>query len=182
MKPLFTIHGGEFLVGSHIQRKFRRVNLWLPAKDSGVDLLVTDSQVLNAVSLQVKFSRDFLVTDMAAVFQKPLRACGWYTIKLNKLRKSAADLWVFVLLGFERRTRDFIIVPRRQLWRRFQSIHGSPKTIQCYLWVTARNGCWEARGLRRKDQVQIANGGFRERHRDFTKWLNNWGPIEKLNR
>jgi hypothetical protein len=42
MKPLFTIHEGEFLVGDYINRKLgRKFDVWVPSKDSGVDLLVT---------------------------------------------------------------------------------------------------------------------------------------------
>ena len=44
MRPLFTIHAGEFVVGDYIERKFRRVNLWVPSRDTGTDLLVTDSK------------------------------------------------------------------------------------------------------------------------------------------
>ncbi len=54
MRPLFTIHAGEFVVGDHIERKFRRVNLWVPSRDTGTDLLVTDSKNEKTVSLQVK--------------------------------------------------------------------------------------------------------------------------------
>jgi hypothetical protein len=181
MKPLFTIHGGEYLVGSHIERHFKRVNVWLPSRDTGVDLLITDGQARNRVSLQVKFSKDFLVTHMGPVFQKQLRACGWWTINPVKLRNSPADFWIFVLLGFGRRTTDYVVIPRRELSRRLRSIHGSPKIIQCYLWVTEQDCCWEARGLHREDQLEITQGKFRQKHRDFTKWLNNWTPVEKLN-
>jgi hypothetical protein len=38
MKSLFTIHAGEFLVSEAIERKFPKVNVWVPAKDTGVDL------------------------------------------------------------------------------------------------------------------------------------------------
>ena len=77
MKPLFTIHAGEFVVGDFVERHFPRVNVWVPTRDTGIDLLVTDSRSDRKVSIQVKFSRDFLATHMPAVFQKPLRACGW---------------------------------------------------------------------------------------------------------
>jgi hypothetical protein len=100
MKPLFTIHAGEYLVGSHIEQQFRRVNVWVPSRDTGVDLLVSDRRNRRAVSLQVKFSKDFLVTHMGPVFQKDLRSCGWWTIDQNKLQDSPADFWVFVLHGF----------------------------------------------------------------------------------
>ena len=72
MRQLFTVHAGEFVVGDHIEKHFRRVNLWVPSRDTGTDLLVTDSKNEKTVSLQIKFSRDFLATHMGAVFQKPL--------------------------------------------------------------------------------------------------------------
>src|SRR5438105_673883 len=65
MKPLFTIHAGEFLVASYIEQKFKDYLVWLPSRDSGVDLLLTDKHCKKAVSIQVKFSRDFLATHMA---------------------------------------------------------------------------------------------------------------------
>ena len=34
MKPMFSIHAGEYLTGSHLEKKFRHVNLWVPAKDT----------------------------------------------------------------------------------------------------------------------------------------------------
>jgi hypothetical protein len=181
MRPLFTIHGGEYLVGSHIEQHFKNVNVWLPSRDTGVDLLVTNRRARNGLSLQVKFSKDFLVTHMGAEFQRQLRTCGWWAINRQKLRDSPADFWIFVLHGFGRRTIDFVVVPRSELWRKLQSIHGSKKIIQSYLWVTERNRCWETRGLSLEHQLQIANGGFREKQRDFSKWLNNWTPVAKLN-
>jgi hypothetical protein len=36
-------------------------------------------------------------------------------------------------------------------------------------------------GLAKKYLLQIAEGEFREPCRDFTKWLNNWGPVAQLN-
>jgi hypothetical protein len=85
MRPLFTIHAGEFVVGDHIERKFRLANLWVPCRDTGTDLLVTDSRNEKAVSLQVKFSRDFLATHMPSIFQTPLRACGWWSLNREKI-------------------------------------------------------------------------------------------------
>jgi hypothetical protein len=182
MRPLFTIHGGEYLVGSHIEQHFKRVKVWVPSRDTGIDLLVSDHQNNHTVSLQVKFSKDYLVTDMPPTFQKQLRACSYLTIDAAKLRKSPADFWVFVLFGFEKRTTDFVIVPAGQLWRQLRKIHGSTKTIRNYLWVTKHDRCWETRGLRKKALLQIVNDKFRAPRRDFKKWLNNWGPVAKLNR
>ena len=181
MKPLFTVHGGEYLVGSHIEERFKRVNVWIPSRDTGVDLLVSDHKSRRTVSLQVKFSKDFLVTHMKPKFQKSLRACGWWTINRDKLQAYPADFWVFVLLGFDRRSKDYVIVPPKELLRRLESIHGSQKTIQTYLWVTLGENCWETRGLKSEDQLRVAQGRYREPTRNFTKWLNNWTPVERLN-
>jgi hypothetical protein len=70
MRPLFSIHAGEFLVGNEIERRFPAATLWLPAKDTGVDLLVTNgpkspfcddpSQVLSHI-FESEVERDHLV-------------------------------------------------------------------------------------------------------------------------
>ncbi len=113
MRPLFTIHAGEYLVGALIEKRFKRVNVWIPLRDTGIDLLVSDRRNSRSLSLQVKFSKDFLVTQMGPAFQKELRACGWWTIDREKLRTSPAHHWVFVAPGFASRSVDFVVVPRR---------------------------------------------------------------------
>ena len=67
MKPLFTVHAGEYLVGSYIEEHYPKWDVWVPSKDTGVDLLVTDTQNARAVSLQVKFSKDFTPTHRATL-------------------------------------------------------------------------------------------------------------------
>ena len=135
-----------------------------------------------SLSLQVKFSKDFLVTHMGPAFQKELRACGWWTINRDKLKASPADYWIFVLQGFASRSVDYVVVPRLELWRRLSSVHGRAKTIQTYIWITEKNRCWETRGLHRADQLLIAHGDYNHRHRNLTPWLNNWAPLAGLNR
>lgn len=181
MRPLFTIHAGEYLVASHIEQNLKRVNVWIPSRDTGIDLLVTDRRSRRSASLQVKFSKDYLVTHMAAAFQRQLRASGWWVINRDKLRVSPADFWVFVLLGFGRRSIDFVIVPREALQGRLRAIHGSRKMIHVFLSVTESNHCWETRGLRRNEQLQILDDKFRVPQRDFTRWLNNWKQLPPLN-
>jgi|SRR5579859_1633346 len=181
MRPLFTIHAGEYLVGSHIERHFRQVNVWIPSRDRGIDLLVSDRHNSHVVSLQVKLSKDWLITHMKSEFQEPLRACGWWTINQEKLQKSPADFWVFVLVGFASRTTDFVVVPTTELQQRMRLVHGRRKTIQSYLWVTNQTKCWETRGLRKREQKKIADAKYSNPVRDFTKWLNVWTPISNLN-
>ena len=134
-----------------------------------------------AVSLQVKFSRDFLTTHMPTMFQKPLRACGWWTVNREKIANSEADYWVFVLVGFEWRSTDIVIIEPSELLTRLNAIHKKSKNIQTYLWVTERNRCWESRGLKRQEQLAIADARYANKERDLTKYLNNWAPVKTLN-
>jgi hypothetical protein len=119
---------------------------------------------------------------MPREFQQKLRACGWWAINQGKLTKSPADYWVFVLQGFASRSTDFVVIPRQELLDRLRAIHGSQKTIQTYIRVTEAKKCWATRGLSRADQKQVADGPFRDPDRELTMWLNNWGPISRLNR
>ena len=181
MKPLFTLHAGEIVTGDYIERTFKRVNVWVPTKDTGVDLLVSGKNK-KVLYLQVKFSRDFLATHMDAAFQKPLRACGWWTLNRSKIAASPADYWIFVLAGFERRSMDFVIITPAELLKRLDAIHPEkPKICQTYFWVTEKHECWETRGLRRADQLLVAQGKFKDEERNFKAYLNNWGPIKELN-
>jgi DNA modification methylase len=118
---------------------------------------------------------------MSSVFQKPLRACGWWTLNRDKIAKSAADYWVFVLVGFERRSTDFIIIKPSELLTRLNAIHKKGKTIQSYLWVTEKNRCWESRGLRHQEQLAITQGQYanKELHKFNQKYqdtnnYDNW--------
>jgi hypothetical protein len=182
MKPLFTVHGGEYLVGSHFEQNYGNVKLWIPSRDTGIDLLGTDMHNRSPLSLQVKFGKDWLVTHMKPEFLEPLRACGWWTINRAKLSKSPADYWIFVLPGFKSHSTDFIVMPTEELHKRLSLIHGSQKKmIQTYLWVTEGKRCWETRGLPLEAQRKIADGSYQEPTRDLTKWLNNWSPVSELN-
>ena len=182
MKPLFTIHAGEYLVGSHVEHQFRRVKVWIPTKDTGIDLLVSDRLNRQCVSLQVKFSKDWLVNQKDLGVQRGVKAIGWWTIDSNKLRHSKADYWVFVLQDLASRSFDFVVIPSRELFRRLQAIHGRRKRIQTYLWITNKGRCWETRDLKKRYQISIADGTYKNKARDFTNWLNTWLPIARLNR
>ena len=178
MKPLFTVHAGEYLVGEYVERTFPRWNVWVPSKDTGVDLLVTDRRNRKAVSLQVKFSKDFNPTH-GSLLQSRLLAAGWWKHDSAKIQKSDADFWVFVLPSFVEKDISFIILPPAELLRRFRAIFGArAKRIHSYLRVTKTKRCWEARGLATADQELIALDRFADKDRDFTAFLNAWKQIE----
>ena len=184
MKPLFTVHAGEFIVGCEIEKQFRRVNVWLPGKDTGIDLLISNKDNTKTVSLQVKFSRDYLVTHIKdpLVFRH-LRACGWWTPTREQIRRSHAQYWVFVLLGFTR-TAEFIIIKPEDLLNQLHSIRGrrNVQKLHTYFWVTQKGKCFETRDLPRTRQISYAEGRCHESERDFSQYLNNWTPIKVLNK
>lgn len=178
MKPMFTIHVGEYLVGDYLERNFPRWNVWLPSKDTGIDLLVSDARNRKTVSLQVKFSKDFNPTDRSVLLQSRLLSAGWWKYDSEKIRGSRADFWVFVLPSFVEKEISFIVVPPVELLRRLRAIHGTrSRHFHLYLRVTKTKRCWEARGLANADQELIALDRYANRDRDFTPYLNAWGKV-----
>jgi hypothetical protein len=183
VRSLFTVHAGEFLVGSEIERHIRHAAVWVPSKDTGIDLLVTSSRTYRPVSLQVKFSRDYSSSEPGFV------AFGWWTLDRQALLESKADLWVFVLLPFEaRRGLDkkkiqYVIAPPKQVAARLRRIHGAVNRVHVYLGVTRRRKCWEGRGLKADEKMLIAVGQDSQFDgaRDFSSYLNAWPLLtEKL--
>ena len=113
MKPISSIHAGEYLVGTHIEENYKNLNVWLPSKDTGIDLLVTDQTNSKTVSLQVKFSKDFLGSlgnSLSDVVARKVKSGGWWTFKREKIRDSRADLWILVLYRFSRRDYDLLVI------------------------------------------------------------------------
>jgi len=181
MKPMFTVHVGEYLVGEHIERAYPRWKVWIPSRDTGVDLLVTDSTHRKAVSLQVKFSKDFNPSHASPILQSRLLAAGWWTHDLKKIHDSTADFWVFVLPSFVERRTSLIILPPVELLRRLKAIHdGGKARVHSYLRVTKTGKCWETRGLTNADQELVALDRYSSPNRDFTKFLNAWKQVEMM--
>jgi hypothetical protein len=180
MRPLFTVHAGEYLVGSFIEEHYPRWKVWIPSKDTGIDLLITDARNAKAVSLQVKFSKDFNPTHRTILLQSKLTAAGWWTHQETKIKDSKADFWVFVLSSFTEHQTHFIIIQPTELLRRFRAIRSNAeKRIHSYLWVTKSQRCWEARGLNNADQEMIAFERFSDSARDFTQYLDAWAEVGK---
>ena len=181
MKPLFTIHVGEYLVGSHIENQFKDWRVWIPSKDTGIDLLVSNADNSKTASIQVKFSKDFLVTHGKPHHQSKLVSCGWWTLNRQKLADSSANFWVFVLHSFNQKDMQYVIIKPEELHRRLNLLHSEAKVIQTYLWVTAIGTCWETRGLRNEQQDAIANDDTCniDKTRNLTQFLNNWNPVRE---
>lgn len=187
MQPLFTIHAGEYLVGSHIETSLKdhageKINVWIPSKDTGIDLLITDSSNKNTTSIQVKFSKDFMVTHGRPEHHGKLISGGWWNLDREKISNSKADYWIFVLHSFDQKNTQYIILKPKELLRRFDRIH-PVGIIKSYFRVLAdKKGnpayCWDTRGLRKREYDKLVNGHtFPSEERDFTPYLNNWGAL-----
>jgi len=180
MKPMFTVHVGEYLVGEQIERMYPRWQVWVPSRDTGVDLLVSNPKNRKLALLQVKFSKDFNPTHSPPLTQGRLLATGWWTHDRAKIRKSPADLWVFVLPSFLDKQTSFVILPPRELLKRLTAIHGpGGSKIHSYFRVTRSSRCWETRGLGADDQELLAFDRYQSKARDFTAYLNYWKQLER---
>jgi hypothetical protein len=183
MKSIFSVHAGEYLVATHIEERYKHLNVWLPSKDTGVDILVTDRANRRTLSVQVKFSKDFLgslgnSTSDAVVAR--VKAGGWWKFNQQKLNSSAADLWILVLYRFTKRDYDFIIIEPQELLKRYSQLGKHQEIIHSYLWVTSSKPqrCWETRGLSPQEQDDVANDQYTNPIRDLSEYLNNWQRVE----
>lgn len=182
MKTLFSIHVGEVLAGTYIEEHFKNINIWLPSKDTGIDLLLTDKSNKHSISLQVKFSKDFSgssIKNSPSEISLNVKSQGWFKFAKAKLNKSPADYWILVLYTFTKKDFDFVVIKPHELLRRLAAFGKNTEVIQSYIWVTKNNKCWETRGLKKIEEIAIANDNFKQSDRDLTEYLNNWNPIKK---
>ena len=190
MKSLFTVHAGEYLTGAYIEEKLSNkehsYNVWVPGRDTGIDLLVTNSDNTKMCSLQVKYSKDYYLTlgGSELKFRNNLAACGWWVLNPKKIADSKADFWVLMLLPFDNKDPQFIIITPQELLKRLTEIHGNSLKQNTYLWITNdKNGfrCIETRDLDKteKENVFIRHESPGVSARDFTGFLNNWGPVQE---
>lgn len=174
MRPIFTIHAGEYLVGTKIEETFPDLQVWVPSIDTGIDLLITDDQQDRVASLQVKFSKDYVATKKSSALAPAIVSGGWWTLNRAKLAKSTADYWILVLYRFQARQFDFVVIPPRKLLERYNRLGARKAVIQSYFGVTDKGRCWETRGLNKSELSMVSDGTYSNRDRDFTPFLNVW--------
>jgi len=186
MQPIFTIHAGEYLIASLIENRFKEYDVWVPSKDRGVDLLITNPANKKMMGLQVKFSKDWLATSrdwagrIAEDLKGGLKSCGWWQFGRDKLRKSPADLWILVSYGLTSESIQYVVIKPKELLKRLINLRGNIETINTYLWTDSNNKCWETRALKKGDRLLIAKGKYSNPDRDFTRYLNDWNAMRKF--
>jgi len=184
MKPLFTIHAGEYLFGEHVEKIYPTLRLWIPSKDTGIDFLVTDKLNKNTVSVQVKMSKDYRPNFADSAFDKNLVAGGWFVFSHSALQDSPADIWSMILVSHERKAKPtFINIPPNELLARLIDIHGVRKSYHVYPWLFREGShkqCIEGRGMNKKDKEDFANNQFYLGSRDITQYHENWDFLNIL--
>ncbi len=180
MRPIFTIHAGEYLVGLSIEELFPDLRVWIPSKDDGIDLLVTNKKCTKTISLQVKFSKDYLAKSVRDEIAIGVRSGGWWSFSPDKIKNSSADFWVLALYQFQGRNLDFVIIKPAELAEIYDKLCPDVSKIQSYIWVTSDNKCWETRGLSKQDQSMIAKGEYTNATRNLSELLNNWNALNAL--
>lgn len=174
MRPIFTVHAGEYLVACEVETLFPHHRVWIPSKDSGIDLLVTDKSCRKEASMQVKFSKDHLASGKEGRATADIKSGGWWKLDRKKLSESSADLWVLVLCEFNTRKYDYVVISPKELAQRYAVIAPGSDTIQSYFWVTRSGKCWETRGLGKGELQAVCDGTFKSKPREFTAFLNRW--------
>ena len=180
MKPMFTVHEGEFLVGDYINQELgKKYEVWVPTKDTGVDLLVTRKrgrQKQKPVRLQVKLSRGYHPDTLPP---EQLAAFGWHALRPSSIRKSTADLWVFAILTL-RHKEHYVLIPTEELKSRMPARPGGMWNL--YLAVLHSGKCYDMRGLKKVEQQMAVLGGIKDKKRDYSKYLENWKLLDKLSK
>lgn len=169
MKPIFTIHAGEYLVASEVEQNFKNINIWIPSKDTGIDLLLTDERNKKTVSLQIKYSKDFNDIRHNKKFIGETESTGWWTLNIDKISKSKADFWIFIIYNFLTKKCEYIIITPQEVLGKIELPKQSKKNIQIYFRVTKKKKAFATRGFKKNIDTEM------------TVYLNNWKSIkEKL--
>lgn len=183
MKPIFTIHAGEFLVGESLEKLSidnNKLRIWIPSKDTGIDLLVSNYEMSQFTSIQVKYSRDFNETNNKGVLKKGWKSSGWWSLKLEDIQNTKADFWIFVLYQIHNKNSDFIIIPKENLITLYNHLNEGKsinKPFQSYITINEEKKVFETRDLKKPEKLLIAQNTYQNSNRDLTLFLNNWNQI-----
>jgi hypothetical protein len=181
MRPLFTIHAGEYLAGERIQKQFPDCEIWVPVKDTGTDLLITNQNDRKRYAgAQVKFAKDF-VPAADGWERQGFSAMCWFSLRQpDVIKASNADVWIFVLHSFTQKNFYCVIIEPAELAQRLEQIKN--QTIVDLRVTADKKHCCDVRGLKKPEIQKIAAGdysGIAGTPRDFSLYLENWKPFTR---
>lgn len=152
MRPLFTIHAGEYLVGLELEKQIKsrtegtpKYDLWIPSKDTGIDLLLRDVVTEKSIPIQVKFSKDFNTNPtekggetlkqiekrkIEQDVKEKIKGTSWFSPSQSLImEKNRADFWVFVIFNFASKQNDFVIIPIKDLKTQVEKFNEFEKVV-----------------------------------------------------
>ena len=196
MRPIFTIHAGEYLVAQHIEDLFANkygIRVWVPSKDDGVDLLLTSKNRKKTLGVQVKFSKDYALLEKDPIYEALVK--GWFRINWRKLNQSKADIWVFVIPRYTDNRCVmkiyYLVFKKEELIKRIKGDASRAEypyfkneseniSVTLYPQVFAGDICVDVRNaLHGRDNVKLKQLGDlkrRKRHaRNFSQFLGEKG-------
>ena len=188
MRSLFTIHAGEYLVGQYIEDNFKKLNVWIPSKDTGIDFLVTNKSNTKSISFQVKLSKDYSSSQRKNEIEQGITVGGWLTLRHDKIEQSNADYWVIAILPNERYLKPiYIVIKPKELLMKLKAVqsNGASKTYHIYPWIKQGKGnkfefAINGRGLSKSEKVILKNNPRSIKDRDLTEFLDNWQCLNDL--
>ena len=188
MRSLFTIHAGEYLVGQYIEDNYKKLNVWIPSKDTGIDFLVTNKSNTKSISFQVKLSKDYSSSQRKNEIQQQITVGGWLTLKHDKIEQSNADYWVIAILPNERYLKPiYIVITPKELLRKLKAVqlNGESKIYHFYPWIKKGKGdsfefAINGRGLSESEKVIFKDSPRSLKDRDLTDFLDNWQCLKDL--
>ena len=188
MRSLFTIHAGEYLVGQYIEDNFKKLNVWIPSKDTGIDFLVTNKSNTKSISFQVKLSKDYSSSQRKNEIQQEITVGGWLTLKHDKIEQSNADYWVIAILPNERYLKPiYIVITPAELLMKLKAVqaNGESKIYHFYPWIKKGKGdsfefAINGRALSKSEKVIFKSSPRSLKDRDLTEFLDNWQCLKDL--
>jgi hypothetical protein len=182
MKPLFTIHIGEYLLGEKFQTEFKDSELWIPTKDTGIDFLMSKkNNTKKNISIQVKYSKDFLL-EHSSECQKICSAYGWWTLNTKKIIESTADIWALVLYCFEKKKIYIMMIEPKKLLMHLEKLNGKIQKHQLYLTVLKDGKKCFSNPLKKEEIESIVQKDYSvfSKERNFSDYLEYKNIITKL--
>ena len=176
MTPAFTVHAGEYLVGTHLERTFRGCRVWIPSKDVGIDLLLTDASCSRAVPLQVKYSRDYADSSPVNPAFPGITRSSFLSVQRQKIETAPARYWIVVLHSFSSKSPRFLVITPSELLNRIEAHHGRQNTYRLYFCVVDEAKCWELRCPVAEKRDALTSGTITS-SRDFSGFLDDWSKI-----
>jgi hypothetical protein len=178
MRPLFTIHGGEYITADYLERKFKKnLRIWVPSKDDGIDLLVSSRTCRQTLALQVKSSKIY-ATKYACDYS------GWWRINMGKVKNSKADYWIFVtlplMLGRKKQEPFFLAFRPTELIKKLNGRGYNQSTVDLY-FAQRNHTVIDTRGLELDDVEKLFSNPSKDSSRNYSGFLCDWKTILSTN-